>query len=209
MVKLSGPCFSLEAHGSIANALTFVKTGKTAYGKRHFKPYNPRSDAQSGIRCMTKFLTDDWGYHTDEEQAKFEDLAVALETSPYHAWLTLNSRRWANHLMPILDPSSSVELNTTFASTNIEKTGRLHNIFSMVIDVNSINATVEYCMSKPPGFTAKRSDARVIVPLTFTDGSSMIFGCDWIAPDDDPYFIEARYGIPSGIASPFHTGVYT
>lgn len=50
MVRLTGPVFSLDASGSIANTITYSKWKGINYARQRVVPYNPKSAYQTGIR---------------------------------------------------------------------------------------------------------------------------------------------------------------
>ena len=128
MVKLIGPCMSLQARGTLNNVITYAVLGQTCYAKTHFTPTNPNTNAQIGVRIMTKYLTAKWAELSTNEKAKFTTLAETLNLSPYHAWLTLNGKRWAKHQMPTIDPTSTEETDCSYFDLGVTKRGRFHDI---------------------------------------------------------------------------------
>lgn len=100
MVKLRGPCLSLDAAGSIGQALTFSTWRNRPYAKHYATPANPRSPAQTGWRAMVGFLQRYWSLLTTPQQATWESLAEQSNTSPYNAFTRYNLIRWRHFHYP-------------------------------------------------------------------------------------------------------------
>lgn len=100
MVKVYGPAFSLDASGSLADALTFSKWKGRNYVRERVVPSNPKSGAQMGRRAMFTFLAQNWAGLSVAEQATWQDLADELIASPFNAFVSHNMRFWHNFLPP-------------------------------------------------------------------------------------------------------------
>ena len=59
MVKITGPMMSLDAQGTLGDAITFAKWKGRPYVRQRVIPSNPKTGAQLGRRAMFKFLTKD------------------------------------------------------------------------------------------------------------------------------------------------------
>lgn len=94
MVKLKGPSIATEAHGSIADVVTFSKAKKRSYLKKHAKPANPKTPAQVSVRAMITFLSQNWKTLTPIQQATWNTPAFLEHIAPYHAYLKINMQRW-------------------------------------------------------------------------------------------------------------------
>lgn len=94
MVKLKGPSLATEALGSLADAIIFSKSGKRSYAKKHAKPNNPKSPAQTSVRAMVRFLSKNWKNLNPIEQATWNTPAFLAKIAPYHAYLKINMERW-------------------------------------------------------------------------------------------------------------------
>ena len=73
MAKVSGPCMSTEAHGTIGNCLTFQQRGR---GFAAIRPPVPRKSktsnptaGQTTQRLKIKALVESWQAFTDEQKA--------------------------------------------------------------------------------------------------------------------------------------------
>ena len=204
MVKLTGPMFSFSAHGGFGQTVIFAKQGKTAYAKKHFSPTNPRSDAQSGIRCMAKFLTQHWRKMSSANQAKYSGLAEKYDLGNYHAWLKYNAMRWNSHRLPVID----LNVNYTYKDPDVEisKTvdGRDYTIVIDASDDAEDIATLEISIDTNPSHTPSRNTAKFILE---DQDPGMPYGrytIEWTAPDDQTYYVKTRYGLTSGNPSPWY-----
>lgn len=103
MVKVFAPALSLDASGTIGNAITFSKWKGRHYVRERIIPANPRSGLQVGFRSMFKFLAEQWASVGATEQASYETLADSMAISPFNAYVRANQRRWRNYKAPSWD----------------------------------------------------------------------------------------------------------
>lgn len=116
MVKVFGPALSLDASGTLGDALTFSKWKGRHYIRERVIPKNPRSGLQVGFRSQFAFLTQAWAALSDLEKATFDELADSLAVSPFNAYIRFNMRRWRNfkppsHEMPAAETGSPALYN--------------------------------------------------------------------------------------------------
>jgi len=109
MVKVIAPGMSLDASGTLGNALVFSKWKGRNYIRERVIPANPKSGGQVGVRSMFKFLSQFWASLTAGNQATWEDRAADLVASEFNAYLSYNMRRWRNFEAPSQeDPAAEV-----------------------------------------------------------------------------------------------------
>lgn len=107
MVKVAAPALSLDASGTLADAMVFSKWKGRNYVRSRVIPANPRSGAQRGVRSMFKFLTQFWAGLAAGTKADWEPRGDATAISPFNAYLSYNMFRWRNFLCPSqLDPAT-------------------------------------------------------------------------------------------------------
>jgi len=94
MVKIKAPMMSLDAAGSLGNAIVFSTWKGQPYVRANVSPKNPKSAAQTGIRAMLSFLSPEWKNLTAEQQATWAELAAAKNQSPINAYIAYNVQRW-------------------------------------------------------------------------------------------------------------------
>ena len=193
----------MEAHGALNKTLIFARLGGTSYVKNYNTPANPKSSAQMGIRCMSKFLTQNWSALTEPQKAKFQTLAEEWNLSRYHAYLRFNSQRWNAHLLPTADLDSINIPSGADQIVTITKTGRLHEI-SHTITFEAITPFgAECCFATASDFTPAKSNAKVIINKNTGFFFFREITGEWLAPDDATYYCKSRYFLRSGNASSF------
>lgn len=94
MVKVFAPALSLDASGTIGEAITFSKWKGRHYIRERIIPSNPKSGLQVGFRSMFKFLSQHWSDMLAARQADYDSLADSLAISPFNAYIRLQQRRW-------------------------------------------------------------------------------------------------------------------
>ncbi len=100
MVKLFAPMMSLDASGTIGNAIVFSKWKGRHYARERIIPSNPKSGGQVGFRSMFSFLAQNWAALDAAEKTTYDSLADSLAISPFNAYVRLNQRRWRNFKPP-------------------------------------------------------------------------------------------------------------
>ncbi len=100
MVKVAGPCLSLDASGQLGGAMVFSKWKGRNYVRTLVKPANPRSGGQVGIRAMFKFLAQIWDGLSDANKATWEARADQLVASPFNGFMSYNQKRWRDFDTP-------------------------------------------------------------------------------------------------------------
>jgi len=126
MARTTAPLFSLDASGSLANAVVFSKWRGRQYVRRHTIPKNPQTPAQVGIRAMMKFLAQEYADRKVVIDAQFAEPAAAKNVSAFNAYVAYNMRRWREYRGPSLDYPASEE---TTAITIVQSlTGGQRNV---------------------------------------------------------------------------------
>jgi len=104
MVKLSGPCMSLGASGTLADAITFSSWKGRPYARERVIPSNPKSGMQTGLRAMMSGLSKHWADMSAVEQAYWDDRAKAAVISNFNALIGFNMSRWKQATGPVVNP---------------------------------------------------------------------------------------------------------
>lgn len=100
MVKVNAPMMSLDATGTLGNAITFSKWKGRNYVRERVIPANPKSGAQVGRRAMMRFITQNWNALSAAAKASWQDLADQLVVSTFNAYCSWNMQYWHNFLAP-------------------------------------------------------------------------------------------------------------
>lgn len=100
MVVVHGPCFSIDASGTLADTLTFTKWKGRNVVRERVIPSNPRSGPQTGMRSMMSFLSKIWDGLTEANKATWEDLADATVITEFNAFTAFNMKRWRSFKTP-------------------------------------------------------------------------------------------------------------
>lgn len=85
MARGTGPLFSLEATGSIGDALTYGKRGKANVIKRKAKPANPRTMSQIHSRTAIAAGNAVWRTLTDEQKELWKTEGEARQITGFNA----------------------------------------------------------------------------------------------------------------------------
>lgn len=172
MASVKGPLFSLDASGSVGDAIVFSKWKGRNYVRRHAIPSNPRSVGQVSVRAMIKFLTQYWTSLTAGEEADWDTRAAATNISAFNAYVGYNQERWGRYAFPSkLDPATEAGTpGTILAPTAVA--GSRSILLSVPISVLADNWGVVIHSSLTTGFTPSRTTARQVIPAesvaTFT-----------------------------------------
>lgn len=118
MALVKGPLFSLDASGSVADAIVFSKWKGRPYVRRHVKPSNPMSGAQVGRRAMFKFIAQIWAGLSPPVRATWQDIADNITASTFNAFIKHNMERWHQFKPPTQEyPAGEVNAGSDNALT--------------------------------------------------------------------------------------------
>ncbi len=157
MVKLTAPAMSLDASGSLGGTLTFAKWKGRNYARTLVKPHNPKTQSQTGIRAMFKFLSQLWTNVAALDQATWIERAAQTAIAPFNAFMSHNMNRWRSYLGPQADDAAAGTSGAAVTITGFTCTGGQRNA---VID-GDVSATTNLI-----GIAIFRDDAEITT-------------CDW------------------------------
>lgn len=173
MVRVKGPLFSMEASGTIGNAIVFSKWKGRDYVRRHAIPSNPKSGLQVGVRSVFGFIAQDFANLSDADVSDWSDLAAGDNITSLNAQIrdaVDRARRNLGWRENTTDPSgSTVDDPTGGAATAQPKT--------LVLSwTDPVANQPDYCYaiyrSTTSGFTPDISNLIAVVPVsqtTYTD----------------------------------------
>ncbi len=164
MAGVKGPLFSLDASGTIGDALVYAKWKGRNYVRRHAIPSNPKSVGQVSVRAMIKFLTQYWASLTEGDQADWETRAAATNISPFNAFVGFNQERWGRYAFPSkTDPADEGGTPGTILSPTATA-GSRSVLLAIPISVLADNWGVVIHSSLTTAFTPSRTTARQAIP---------------------------------------------
>lgn len=100
MVKVNAPAMSLDASGTIGNALVFSKWKGRNYVRSHVTPSNPNSANQISVRAMMRFLAQYWATLSAGDKATWLAQATQKIVSNFNAYSSYNLTRHRHYLSP-------------------------------------------------------------------------------------------------------------
>lgn len=164
MAGVKGPLFSLDASGSVGDAIVFAKWKGRNYVRRHAIPSNPKSVGQVSVRAMMKFLTQYWASLSAGEQTDWDTRAAATDISAFNAFVGYNTERWGRYAFPSkLDPATSGGTPGTILAPTATA-GSRSILLDVPISVVADNWGVIIHSDPSTGFTPSRNTARQVIP---------------------------------------------
>jgi hypothetical protein len=137
MARTTAPLFSLDASGSLANAIVFSKWRGRQFVRRHTIPKNPRTAAQMGVRAMMKFLSQSYAANKTDIDTNFATPAANANVSPFNSYVAYNMSRWRQMKGPsIVYPATDV---TTAITITMSLTGGQRNIL-VSVDASGVSS---------------------------------------------------------------------
>ncbi len=182
MVKLQGPCLSLEASGQLGGAIVFSKWKGRPYARALVKPANPKSGGQVGVRAMFKFLSQNWAALSSGLKASWETRADQTVISPFNAYMSLNQERWRNFLGPTQQDPALENLTNDVITNEAALAGeRQITVSGDVANVETNNWGVVIFRSLSAIFTTTWDKAIAIIFVE--SGISFLFVDSPLVPD--------------------------
>lgn len=168
MAGVKGPLFSLDASGSVGDAIVFAKWKGRNYVRRHAIPANPKSVGQVSVRAMLKFLTQYWVSLTEGEQTTWDTRAAATDISPFNAYVSYNASRWGRYAFPSKEDPAAVAGTAGTILSPTAVAGSRSILLSVPISVAADNWGVIIHSSLTTSFTPSRNTARQMIPAEST-----------------------------------------
>ena len=177
MVKVYAPALSLDASGTIGDAITFSKWKGRHYVRERIIPANPRSGLQVSFRAMFKFLAQRWTDLSAANKATWDDLGDQLVASPFNGFVHHNQKRWRNFKPPTLEyPETEVGTLGTFSGGSAPAaTGGVASItLDFTLGTANDNWGLLIFRATSTGFSTALSNLIAAVKLTTTAASKYI-----------------------------------
>jgi len=195
MVKVYGPMMSLDASGTLGNAVTFSKWKGRNYVRERVIPANPKSGPQVGRRVMFGWLSEQWDGLSDANKATWQDLADQLVALPFNAYLGHNMERWHNFKPPTM-AYPATETGTP-ATSDLDSAGWEENR----IKILKINVAV----ADGWGYIICASDSTPVTPavhllkLVVIDDSVNPVTCYWTPPTRTTWYFRGHGFTDDGV----------
>ena len=89
MVRVTGPCFSLDARNSMSSAITYSFWRGLNYVRARIIPHNPKSTCQSRIRSVLSVGVSKWrfGHVTESDKTWWNTYAKGLAESGFNRFM--------------------------------------------------------------------------------------------------------------------------
>lgn len=177
MVKVFGPALSLDASGTIGNAITFSKWKGRHYIRERIIPANPKSALQISMRSSFAFLSQRWNALTTVQKQSWDSLGDSIAVSPFNAYMQHNQRRWRSFRSPTkLYPAGEANTLGTPHATPMTATG---GVASITVTVQLATANDNWgailFRSTSPGFDKVIS---AVHQLLLVDGTDLVSWVD-------------------------------
>jgi hypothetical protein len=189
MVKVHGPMMSLDASGTLANAVTYSKWKGRNYVRERVIPSNPKTGPQVGRRAMFTFLSQYWQYLGAADKATWQDVADELVALTFNAYVSKNMEGWHNFLSPgYLWP---IDRNDTAGTVGPDLTATWEeNRILFTVDINTLNQNwgVIIHASLTTGFDTAVSNAIIVIPATAVQQ----FTAYWTPPSVTTWYARCR-----------------
>lgn len=198
MVKVTGPMFSLNASGTLADAVTFSNWKGRQYVRQRVIPANPKSDAQMGRRVMFGFLAQEWAGLPDAEKLAFKDLAENLNVSRFNAYVQFNMDRWSLFTGPSQQyPATETGTKGLSVEPDLSWVGNQVLFTSSSFTVNDNWGCILHIHNET-GFTPGIANARVVIPKNDAGGLSIA----WTPPKAEVLYARLACFTTDGVMGP-------
>jgi len=172
MARVSAPLFSLDASGTVANAIVFSKWRGRQYVRRHARPKNPRSAGQIGIRAAMKFLAQAYTDNKGDIDTNFADPSKSANVSFFNAYVAYNIRRWRQaHGVSIEYPAT--ESANSITITQGLTAGQRNIIVSVTASATTLLWAIAIYRSTATITTVNWNNCIAIIPVT--DGAAHLY----------------------------------
>jgi len=122
----------MSASGTLNDTLVFSHWKGRAYVRSHVIPHNPKTAAQTGVRAMLKFLSQQWYGMDAPAKASWLLEATAEKISPFNRFIQENMRRWREYLGPAQDNPPAATANAATVTLDAPSGGVRNILLGMV-----------------------------------------------------------------------------
>lgn len=195
MVKVYAPLFSLDASGSIADAITYSKWKGRNYVRQRVIPSNPKSVLQVSTRAMMRFLSQAWTNVGSTPQGTWDDPAAATNISPFNAYCAQNLQRW-REFQPPSQTHPAPETGTEPVATLDSATGGPSYI-DVEFTITTLNDVWGVLLFRSPTgtFTPSRANCMRVIEVDAT-GTLVYTDSNLDAGD---YYYDAKFFTKEGL----------
>ena len=168
MVRLSGPCMSIAASGSLGKSIVFSSWKGRAYARQLVTPSNPQTAGQMSVRAMLKFLTINWAALTAGNKATWLLVAADSSISPFNAYVRYSLTRWTHFKGPTKEYPAA-DASTPSAAVTTTVTAAVRELSLSIADGSPVS-TWGFVLhrSTVTGFTPSRATAVICQIKTAT-----------------------------------------
>lgn len=194
MVKVSGPMFSFDASGTLADTATFSKWKGRNYVRQRVIPTNPKTDSQVGIRQMIAFLTQAWANISAANKATWEASATQKLISPFNEYVGENAYDWRNGFWPSQDyDRTRDDTAPTLGSLTLAQSGRNIQV-TQAITTLADGWSLTIHVSQTTGFEPSFSNCKKTIELPATGNAVTEIG----PFDPGTYYVRTVPGTKKG-----------
>lgn len=198
-MKVENPFMSRFAHGTLGHQLIFRRTPKAHAVYLHFKPKQPRTEAQVNHQSLFHLLADRWNHLTEAEKDYFQLPAEVAHMTRYNLYLRYNLQRlnpaqpagligwWPNLIPagPVLHDLTANRKDAEFVNLN-PLTAWPHSARRRGY-VISYDGTGYVNVPAPPSSTVTYTWAFWFKQNAYTDGSAIV-DTDWTR-----HYVQCRF----------------
>jgi hypothetical protein len=187
---------SLDASGTIADAVTYSKWKGRNYARQTVTPANPNSVSQKSVRAMMRGLSQAWAALTAGNKATWQTRADQTIISTFNAYTAYNLNRWRSFRAPSKqDPATEVGAAPSAPTTTV--TNGVRELQLSIAD----GATVPdwfwlIFRSTVTGFTPSFSNLVRVVPKT----ASPTIYIDTGLPTGIPQYYRIKGTLATGVS---------
>ena len=212
MARGTGPLFSLEATGSIGDALTYGKRGRANVIKRKSQPANPRTIAQIQARAAIAAASELWRLATDADKESWAELAAQREITKFNAFTSYIRQGLLNGQGPRLNLTTGTGPDTLgFNLTDLAQYG--NNIrLDYEWGVGGTEGQTFLITGKPDvGGSTPASEHTVVVHYVTALDEAVAFAHDYIndLPDGDYRLGIISVGTDGSLGEHANFGLFT
>lgn len=106
MVKVTGPCYSISASGTIADAITYSAWKGIAYAREWFTPANPQSASQVNVRTALALMVVCWQNQHVSVKAFWNTYAEGTGMSGFNQFMRRGMDQYISQLGVSTTPAS-------------------------------------------------------------------------------------------------------
>jgi len=105
MARVKSPLFSLDASGTIGEAIVYSQWKNRPYVREHVIPFNPKTSTQTNLRAAFTLLVNKWQVLAAGDKTNWNNFAEQFDMSGFNQFMSRGIKAYVDQLGTTAHPT--------------------------------------------------------------------------------------------------------